>query len=539
MARKSSNKQSFLMGAAILAAATALIKVIGALFKIPLVNILGSEGFSNFTVAYNIYSFFLTVSTTGLPVALSKMISEANALQRENEIRRIYSVAFKAFLAVGLFGTLVMAVFCKPIAVMLGDALAWSSILALAPALLFVCIMSSFRGYFQGLSNMKPTAVSQIIEALGKLVFGLAIAYMVVRNGGSVFTASAGSIVGVTLGTAFGMLYLLLKKSADRRARPAATDVAQSGRAVLGRLLGLAVPITLGSSVLSLLTVVDNAVVLHRLQSALGYSASLARSLNGSYGAAQTIYNFPVAFITPLTVSIIPHISESITLGLNKKAAQLTESAMRITALIALPAAAGLCLLSGPVLKLIYFSRPEVYTTAAPLLRLLAPVVLFNSFVLLTNAILQSNGYVKLPLYAMVIGGVLKIAVNWVLVGIPGLNILGAPIGSICCFGFIAVFNMVAISRRIPEKPSYLRVFIRPLVCAAVMSAAVWGVNGILTKLAGAGASLVMTAVTTFAAIGVGVIVYAVMVVAIKALRAEDVELLPKGDKIARLLKLK
>lgn len=538
MARKASERQNFLYGAAILAAATALIKVIGALFKIPIVNILGSEGFSNFTIAYNIYGFFLTVSTTGLPVALSKMISEANALGRENQLRRIYSVTFRAFLTIGLVGALIMAVFCKPLAVLMGDGMAWSSILALAPALLFVCVMSSFRGYFQGLSDMRPTAVSQIIEALGKLVFGLSLAFLIIKTGGSVFMASAGAIAGVTLGTVFGMLYILLRKVSEGKNRAQGTDEPDSTKQVLNRLLALAVPITLGSSVLSLLTVIDGAVVLTRLQTALGYAASLARSLNGSYGAAQTIYNFPIAFITPLTVSIIPHISESIALGQSKKAAELTESAMRITALIAIPAAVGLGILSLPVLKLLYFSQPDVYTTGAPLLALLAPVVLANSFVLLTNAILQSNGYVKIPLYSMVIGGVLKIIINWVLVAIPALNIKGAPIGSICCFGFIAVFNMVQIKRLIPEKPSYIRVFIRPVICSAVMSAAVWGVYRLLERLTDTG-GFMNTAVETAAAIGVGAAVYLVMVVVIKAVRAEDIALLPKGDKLAALLRIK
>ena len=538
MAQNDSNRQSFLHGAAILALATVLIKVIGAAFKIPLINILGSEGFSNFTVAYNIYSFFLTVSTTGLPVALAKMISEANALERENEVRRTYSVAFKAFIFVGLVGTLIMALFCKPIAKAMGDELAWSSILALAPALLFVCAMSSFRGYFQGLSNMKPTATSQIIEALGKLVFGIGLSWLIVKNTSNVFLGSAGSIVGVTIGTMLGVIYLVSCKVKNSKTRAAGSDTPRSNREIFAHLMRLAVPITLGSSVLSLFTMVDNAVVLNRLQSALGYTASLARSLNGSYGAAQTIYNFPVAFITPLTVSIIPHISECITLAKHKMAARLTESAMRITALIAFPAAMGLGVCAWPVLRLLYFAQPDVYTVAAPLLQLLCPVIVFNSFVLLTNAILQSNGYVKVPLYAMVGGGIIKVAVNWVLVGIPALNIKGAPIGSICCFGFIAIFNIVAICRLIPEKPSLGKVFVKPAICTVVMGAAVWGVYHLAAAVLGTD-SFMRVALTTGASVGVGVVVYAVLVVVTKAITVDDVSLLPKSDKIASLLRLK
>ncbi|NLT40386.1 MAG: polysaccharide biosynthesis protein [Clostridiales bacterium] len=539
MPRKASNKQSFLHGAVILAAATALIKVIGAIFKIPLVNILGAEGFSNFIISYGVYNFFITVSTTGLPVALAKMISEANALERENQVRRIFRVTFQAFLCVGLFGTLVMAVFCKPLSVLLGDELAWTSVLALAPALLFVCVMSAFRGYFQGLSNMKPTAVSQIIEALGKLVFGLSLAYIIVKNSNSVFLGSAGSIVGVTLGTVLGALYLFTSKLRDRATRSPGNDTPDSQREILKKLLALAVPITLGSSILSLLTMADNAIVLHRLRSALGYTASLARTLNGSYGSAQTVYNFPIAFITPLAVSIIPHISENLALKRVKQAAGLTESAMRITALIAQPASAGLCILSGPVLRLLYYSRPDVYSTAEPLLRLLAPVVFFNSFVLLTNAILQSNGYVKIPLYSMLIGGVIKIVVNWFLVAIPSLNIAGAPIGSICCFAFIVVFNVAAIFRLFPEKLSLARMFLRPLVSTAVMSAAVWAVYSLLERTFSDRSGFIYTAIATLAAVAVGVAVYAVLIIVTKALRKEDLALLPKGEKIALYLKLK
>ncbi len=205
----SKSENTFFGGAAILAAGIVIVKLIGALFKIPVGNILGDEGFGHFNNAYTIYNLLLMVSTAGLPVALSKTISEADALNRKNQVRRIFDVALVSFVILGAISFFVMYFYAGPLTEFQGDGAAVYAVRALAPACLFVCVISAFRGYAQGHSNMVPTSVSQIIEALGKLAIGLFLAwYLMGRNAGSA-RAAAGAIFGVTAGAGVSLVFLI------------------------------------------------------------------------------------------------------------------------------------------------------------------------------------------------------------------------------------------------------------------------------------------------------------------------------------------
>ena len=202
-------KQGFVEGAAILTASTILIKILGAVFKIPLSNIIGKSAMGDFGVAYNIYALLLTLSTAGLPVALSRMVSEADALGRRNQVRRTFVVARAAFFVLGMISTLFMLIFSRYLADFMGSREAEAAISTLAPALVCVCLMSAYRGYTQGLGNMVPTSVSQIIETLCKVVFGLSAAWILIRRGQSGSVGAAGGIFGVTVGTVLGLVYIV------------------------------------------------------------------------------------------------------------------------------------------------------------------------------------------------------------------------------------------------------------------------------------------------------------------------------------------
>ena len=207
---KNEKRPSFLGGAAVLAAAVAIVKLIGAVYKIPLGNIIGDEGKAHFTVAYNIYNLLLTISTAGLPLAISKLTSEAHALGRENEKRKLFRTAIWLFFGLGTVFSLVMFFGSAQLASFMNDPLAFWSIRALAPAVFCVCLLACMRGYTQGQGNMTPTAVSQILEALCKLGFGLSLAWYFLQLGRGVELAAAGAILGVTIGTVMSMLFLIL-----------------------------------------------------------------------------------------------------------------------------------------------------------------------------------------------------------------------------------------------------------------------------------------------------------------------------------------
>ena len=243
-------KESFVTGAAVLTASTIIIKILGAVFKIPLSNIIGKSAMGDFGVAYNIYALLLTLSTAGLPVALSRMVSVADALGRRNQLRRTFLVARAAFFVLGMTSTLFMLIFSRYLADFMGSPEAEAAISVLAPALVCVCLMSAYRGYTQGLGNMVPTSISQIIETLCKVVFGLSAAWILIHRGRSGSIGAAGGIFGVTIGTVLGLVYIVpATLHMDRKnGKPSPSpDVPESRRQTLKELVVIGVPIIIGS----------------------------------------------------------------------------------------------------------------------------------------------------------------------------------------------------------------------------------------------------------------------------------------------------
>ncbi len=536
-------KSTFFGGAAILAASAILVKVIGAIYRIPLGNILSDEVMADYNSAYNIYNFFLTISTAGLPVALSKTISEANALGRHNQVQRTFRVAFITFLILGLISFFCMTVLAAPMAqLVISNPKAVYCVMALAPSVLCVCIMSAFRGYFQGHFNMMPTGISQVIEAFFKLVVGLALALFLVNVLQKPELGSVGAIIGVSCGSVVALAYILFLFFRDRKRRQRihTTDRPDGSLRILSNLLKLAIPITLGSAATSLVTLIDTKLVMSQLQSVyqtvdgLGKEAALdaARGLYGIYSKTMSIYNLPFSMMVPLTACIIPAVSASLARRDHLGAQKVSESALRIGLLLALPMGMGLFALGGPIMGLLF---PTIdVEVAGPLLSVLGLASIFVALQLLCNSILQANGMVNLPILAVIIGGVVKVVVNFILVGNPNIRINGAPVGTLTCFIVISALEIFIIRRSIPAPPSFLRAFLKPFVPSVIMAAAAWATYGLLTNFLHMGNSL-----ATIGGIGVGVVVYLVLVLALRVLSREDLELMPKGDKIAKILHIK
>lgn len=528
---KKEKKQSFLGGAAILAAAVVVVKIIGAIYKLPLGNILGTKGFTYFSVSYDIYNVLLTVSTAGLPLALSRLVSEASALGRENEKRRIFTTSLWLFLAMGMAGTLAMALFSNQLAAIMEQPLAHWAIKALAPAVVCVCLMSAMRGYTQGQGNMKPTAVSQILEALCKLGIGLTLAALMLNRGRGVEEAAGGAIFGVTVGTAMSLAFLTAYLLRHRR-RSKSLDVPASRGTLLKKLLVIGVPITISNSAMSIITLLDTKIVLGRLQDLPGVTAEIAADLFGRYKFCMTLFNLPGSFVYPVIMSLIPAVSAALARrdagGVNR----IVSSGFRLIALLALPAGVGLSALAGPILRLLYPSQIETAIAAEPLMEVLGIASIFVCLMILTNAILQSYGRERVPIYTMILGGLVKIGMNYVLVGNPDINIGGAPISTLCCYMVIAGLNLFFVWRVSEEKPPYLSIFLKPVLASALMGLAA---KGTFTLLAGHFGN----ALSTLGGIGVGVLAYGVLVLALRILTAEDLQSMPKGDTIARLLHLK
>ena len=618
---RTSKPNTFFGGAAILAAGILVVKLIGMFYKIPLLNIIGEQGSADFGNAYNIYSVLLTISTAGLPVAVSKLVSEANALGRRNQVRRTFQLALALFLILGVLSFFVMFFGSERLAAMMNDSMAAPGIRALAPAVICVGCLSAFRGYAQGHGNMTPTAVSQIIEALCKLTVGLGLAFWLVNHGADASHAAAGAITGVTVGTIVALAYMLMNFLVDRSREPQLShDRPDEASTILKHLLMIAIPITISSSMVGIVTVIDTSLVQGQLQRALlenqdtwnlygnfvdftsleealsawqaalpdgstvsmslldQYAAQaealrdqqsaltdlqsaslelhaaledISRTLYGNYSNALTIYNLPTSLMAAVTAAVIPAVSGALARRDRRGAGRITASALRISALAACPMAVGLFVLGEPIMALIF---PNLNSElAGPLLSTLGLATLFVCMMLVCNSILQAHGFVSLPVIIMVAGGVVKIITNYNVVIQPSIGIYGAPMGNVLCFALCMALDLLLIARVIPRRPKYLQVFAKPLAASALMGLGAWAVYGLLSKLflaAGIlcqadtvthevlGLSRTGNAIAALTAILIAVILYGILVIALRAITKEDLMLMPKGEKIARILHL-
>jgi len=554
-------KQSFLHGAALLAIATAVVKVIGALYKLPLKMVIGDEGYSYFSTAYDIYTVLLLISTAGLPVAMSRMISQASSLGNRSQVRRVYQSARVLFFTIGGVSTLLMMLLCRQLAGALEQPDAWFAIVCLGPCAFLMGVISTYRGFFQGQGNMIPTSVSQVLEAICKLVVGLLAAVLILHFTDSIPLAAGGAILGVTVSCLISVVYLfaVYHRSAETLA---GTDgpVTSYGRTTK-QLLAIAVPITIGAAGLQLLTVVETSLYMDRLiallesnrllsplagilerevleNNPLGLTpsekyAKIAANFNGIYNMGKTIYNMPNAFITPITVSIIPAITSQLTLENHAGAKSTEESAARVTALLSLPCAVGLMVLAQPIMALLGGYSGEKLVLAGQLMALLGVSVFLHAIVLLTNAIMQAHGHAGIPVVNMLCSGVVRLVVVYILAGNPAIGILGVPMGTALCNLCIAVLNLLSIRRCVPQKPAIFRNMLRPLVPVALMGVVAWLLWQGLT-LVGITSRVLLCGIP----VGGAGVVYLVSAILFKSITREDCLLLPKGEKLAKLLRL-
>lgn len=531
----SSKKQTFLHGAALLAIATAVVKVIGALYKIPLKMVIGDQGYGYFMTAYDIYSVLLMISTAGLPIAMSRMISQANSLGNYNQVRQVYKVSRTVFLVLGIGSTALMMLFSHQLAAFQKQPDAWVTILCLGPCALFMAIMSIYRGFFQGHGNMRPTSTSQMMEAVIKLVVGLGLAFVIMRYTNSIPLAAGGAILGVTVSCLVSVIFLHSKFMPAYRELPRTDSQAQSNKTITRNLLAIAIPITIGSAGLQILTVLETNLYMGQLLTVGGNSQDAADTMKGIYNMAQTIFNMPCSFIAPITISVIPAITEHLTLDNHKQVKATEESAARITGLMSLPCAMGLLLLASPVMQLLGGYEGEKLDLAWKLMALLAVCIFPYSIIQYTNAVLQAHGFAHVPVINMLGVGAVKLAVVYILAGNPYLGILGVPMGAIIGYTGIGLMNLLAIRKLVPQKPALLSNLLRSFLPAAIMGAVVWLCSWGLEKLLGSDISSIIACGVP---IIVGVVVYFLAVIFCKAITREDCQLLPKGDKIAKLLHL-
>lgn len=541
--------QNYMHGAAILAVGVVIMKILGFIYKIPLGNILGDEGFSMFTSAYNIYYVFFTLATAGLPVALSRLVAEADANGRAKQEEKTFRVALLTFFVIGTVFALILYLFPNWLADnYLENPDAAPSIRAMAPSILLVCLVSAYRGYCQGNGNMLPTTVDEVLEVLFKVISGLILAAVIMNMGLGKPAASAGAIFGVSIGSVVSLGYMIIYKrrnydvlSAPYTGGRAPNDISEdddevdNALTIVRKILTIGIPIAFGACIMALLNSVDSKLCMNRLQSAAGFSYLEAKVLYGVYGKAQTLFNLPAAFITPLTIAIVPAISGAIARGNRGEAMKTAEDSMRISAAIALPMGVGLAVLSYPIMNILY---PNSNEAGPGLLSIMGVASFFVCLVLMENAILQASGKEKLTMVTLISGGLIKIIVNWFLVAQRPINIYGAPVGTLVSYFFMAALDFVFMCVTLREKPRALRVFAGPLGASLLMGASAWAIYGLAGRFIGTGSYFGML-LSMALAIAVAVVVYAVSVIAMRVITKEDMSLIPGGAKVAKILHMR
>ena len=308
-------------------------------------------------------------------------------------------------------------------------------------------------------------------------------------------------------------------------------------RAILRRLLALAIPITIASSMVSVITLIDTSLVQGRLQGALQFTLDETRALYGNYSACMDLYNLPSSLMVALTASVIPAVSAAITQRNDRQTARIVRSSFRVTALLAFPMGLGLWALSGPIFRLFYPRYDG--TLGGQLLSVLGIASIFVCLMLVTNSILQSYGRVSTPIVTMLIGGVVKIVLNYNLVAVPSINIHGAPIGTLVCFALTAILNLIAVARVTSFRLNYPGYFLRPLLAALAMAFTARGVYALAAHFIVLGSERMTLLLCVGLAILAAVLVYGVLVLVLQCIRREDLALLPKGDKLAQLLHIR
>ena len=536
MSEENNVKKTFVAGAALLGVAGVLVKLLGVFFTIPLGNIIGADGLGYYQTAYPMYILMLTVSSSGLPTAISRMIAERRSTGDYYEANRVFRISFKVMAALGLATAVIVYIFAPWITKLQGEPDAVYALRTTVPALLLCPVMSCYRGYFQGRKSMGPTAVSQVVEQVFRVGIGLALAYLLLPRGKA--HAAAGGSFGASAGALFGLIAVLFVFVRHRPVMVA--EIRESGRkpiqptsGIVRDLFAIAIPITIGACIMPILNWIDTLIVKNVLVDIVGYTDAAARSLYGELsGMAAPIINFPQVLTQAICLSLVPVITDAFKRDDMDFVRKNSALGMRYAALIGLPCSIGMIVLARPIMQLFYSSQPESIANASACLAYYAVGLFFLAAVHALTGVLQGIGKQGIPVKNLFIGAVVKVAVTYFLTRMPAINVKGAAIGTTCAYIVACWLNLKAVRRYSGMKLDPGLMFIRPLISSAVMGAAAFAVYRVLSSRMG-------NAVSTLAAVFAGVVVYVIMVFVTRSIRMDELSSVPGFRKLSRLLKRK
>lgn len=529
------SKENFVKSAAILGIAGIIVKLLGAIYRIPLTNLIGTEGIGHYQPAYSIYNLLLVVSLSGFPTAIAKLISEKRALNNYQGAYQVYKISQWGLFLIGLISSVFVILFAKNLVNFLGYPGSYYSMIALVPALFAVPLLSAYRGYFQGIQNMTPIAISQIIEQIVRVFVGLYLANKLVNVGleeaaaGATFGASAGGVIALVV---IFVIFALNKKHIKEEISSASKNKTEPAYDVVKKLLHIAIPITIGASIAPLMALTDSYIVSDRL-SYIGYSDKQIVDMYGLLsGTAQTLINFPQVFSTAVAMSLVPAITEAFVRKNSKKLNVTSQTGVRLSLIIGLPCGIGLFMLSPQIIKMLYSSlNTQQLFSASQLLQILSISVIFLTLVQAFTAILQAVNKQFHPVKNLAIGLVVKIVCSYILIGIENININGAAISTIIAYIIVTILNLYDINKGTSIKINLIKITASPLFSSAIMA--------IVVKLTFTMFSNFVSSQTlvTLMSIGCAAIIYVICLFITGAITEEDLEIIPKGEKLKKFVR--
>lgn len=514
-------KKTLFRGVLVLLPAALFTKCVGLFYKIPLLFIVGVEGMAYFLAAYHVYAVLFVLCSTGLPTALS--LAVARSIAEGKDARRVLHVALSVFLPLGALGALLLYLFAAPLSRALSITGAEHAIRAIAPALFFSAFCGAAKGYFQGHCRMGTSALAEVTESACKLCLGLLFAFLAGRAGYDAPRVAAAAILGITAGLALSAFVLLV---ALLLAREEGKRQHQRAREILRELSRVALPITLGACVMSVVSLLDTALISGRLIAA-GVPTDTAHAMYSSFGnLAVPLYNLVPSLLSPITLSLMPLIGAASAPHVARSA---WRSAVRIVTLLAIPAAMGIAMLATPLLTLLFAGQSAAIAIASPLLCVLGLAVLPAGLTALMGAALQATGRPMVPVLATLAGALVKLVSEYVLLGNARVLLLGAPISTLLCMITILMIEWIALRGALGTVPVLPRELWRPFLSA--LPALMLGMGVHL-----AGVYYGLSRFFTLFVVALVAAVYLPLSLRLGAVQREDIEAMPMGERIVVFL---
>lgn len=539
MAAKAKKKSGgFIKQAAILAAASLLVRFLGFVYRLPLTNMIGDQGNAIYSGGYYIYTFLLILSSAGLPAAISKLVSERIALKQYRNAHRVFQAALVVSATLGILFAVIMGLGARQLASLIGIEDSYYSLLTLCPTLVIVAIMSVFRGYFQGMHTMVPTAISQIIEQVFNAFFSVYLAWVFISVNipegmtKNIPLASAGGTMGTGIGALAGLIvvifaYCLIRSYLLWRAERCEQPYEESKRELIGKVLQTAWPIIAGTAVFSITNLIDMSMVVNILQNT-GFTQKEAEVLYGQLsGKFVTLTTLPVTISTAIATAALPSIAASVKLREKKQVRRKMALTYRVSMIISVPAAVGISALGPQILAMLFPSASD----GGMLLTVGGISIIFLALCQTSTGILQGIGHIKVPVVGAILGAITKVILNALLIRIPAINVLGAVLSTTGCYLVAGVFDVIMLSRLTGTRFDFMGSFLKPVIGSVVMAAGAIGSYQLFFQLIGS------NTIATLLAICVAIAVYGLVMLLMKGIVEEDLQAVPGGGKMTRTLK--